>query len=419
MWIGREAGARPSFYLPARLKSVMSSCRGARSFLLAALVLLQPIGHARAQTGQGGPPDAGRANSARTQTGPARRALEAGRVEEALAIANRTLSQNPADGEATAVKIEALLASANRTAALDAYEAWHRVSRTEQDEWLTRIARSELRALADQAETEVEALEALARSGDAEARKALTALAWSDPPTRRSWPAVVALAKTGDEKAGARILQAVRESTGGGKLSALQALGAARVKGAEAVLREALQVRDPMVQAAAAQAAAALDARSLVPDLQKVATGGEQFGRFAAAVALARLGGTGGEELVKAGLESPALDARLQAASARKARGDRAWSTTVAPLLENPEGLVRFHAAELLLDTDRDAALAVLLKGTVDPNPAVRIEVARILTADERLDTAQLRRLLRDGIDRVRLQASAALLRRGTGTGRR
>ena len=120
----------------------------------------------------------------------------------------------------------------------------------------------------------------------------------------------------------------------------------------------------------------------------------------------------GAKRSVEAGLTSPAPDARLLAASALKARGRTGWPDVVRPLLQNPDGLVRFQAAELLLSVERKPALDVLIAGTTDTNLAVRGEVARILAADKLLEVAQFRRLLRDGAPGVRLEAARALLSR-------
>jgi HEAT repeat protein len=220
------------------------------------------------------------------------------------------------------------------------------------------------------------------------------------------------LAEVGDAKAQARVLEAAKASTGSAKVGAIAALAAARVGGSEEVLRESLRARDANIQAAAAEAAATLGLTALVPDLERVAKEGEQFGRFVAAVSAMKLGGRGVDAIVEAGLTSPAPDARLLAASALKARGRSTWVEATRPLLQDLDGVTRFKAAELLLSVDRKPAFDVLMAGTVDPNIAVRAEVARILAADPNLDLAQFRRLLRDGAPRVRLEAARALLNR-------
>ena len=124
------------------------------------------------------------------------------------------------------------------------------------------------------------------------------------------------------------------------------------------MLRESLASSDANLQAAAASSAADLGLKALVPDLERTAKQGDQFGRFAAALAAVRLGSQATLPLVEAGLTSPALDARLMAASAIKARGRTNWVEVARPLLENKDGLIRFQAAELLLSVDRPAAMA-------------------------------------------------------------
>jgi HEAT repeat protein len=166
-----------------------------------------------------------------------------------------------------------------------------------------------------------------------------------------------------------------------------------------------------MLQSTAADGASTLKLKGLVPDLQQVAKTGEMFARFTAAVALAHLGATGGETLLEAGATSPAQDARLRVAGARKARGDKGWIEATRPLLASDDVAVRYQAAAMLLEVDRPAALKVLQTGTQDPNPAVRTLVADVVTKDPGTPVAELRRLLRDGVPRVRLSAAAAILR--------
>jgi hypothetical protein len=133
------------------------------------------------------------------------------------------------------------------------------------------------------------------------------------------------------------------------------------------------------------------------------------FAPFSAAVALARLGATGGESLLDAGATSAAMDARLKVATARKARGDKSWVEAARALLTGDDPVVRYQAAALLFSADRTAATKVLQAGTMDPNPAVRMLVADLLSREPGVPVAELRRLLRDGIPRVRLFAASAI----------
>ena len=345
----------------------------------------------------------------------ARAALERGDAAKALELVAPVIAKEPAHPLAAAVKVDALLGLGERPRALDAYEAWFKVVGAEDAALLNRIAVAELEALQAEPLLQIDALVALSTQRGprgTRARTQLTEFATAVPPSTRSWPAIVALCRLGDAAAAKRAAQAYRESTGSGRVTALDAVIAAGGPGAEPILRDALGVRDAMVQSTAADGASTLKLKGLVPDLQQVAKTGEMFARFTAAIALAHLGATGGEALIEAGATSPAQDARLRVAGARKARGDRGWVDAARPLLTSDDIAVRYQAAAMLIDVDRPAALKVLQTGTQDPNPAVRTLVADVVTKDPGTPVAELRRLLRDGVPRVRLSAAAAILRR-------
>ena len=344
-----------------------------------------------------------------------RAAVERGDAAKALALVDPVLAKEPGHPLAASVKVDALLGLGERSRALDAYEAWFKAVGAEDAALLGRIAVAELEAIQAEPLLQIDALVALSTQQGprgARARTQLTEFATADPPTSRSWPAIVALCRLGDAAAAKRAAQAYRESTGSGRVTALDAVIAAGGPGAEPILRDALGVRDAMVQSTAADGVATLKLKSLVPDLQQVVKTGEMFARFTAAVALAHLGATGGEALLAAGATSPAQDARLRVAGALKAKGDRRWIESTRPLLDSDDIAVRYQAAAMLLEVDRPAALKVLQTGTQDPNPAVRTLVADVVTKDPGTPVAELRRLLRDGVPRVRLSAAAAILRR-------
>ena len=345
----------------------------------------------------------------------ARAALEAGDAAKAIALVDGVLAKEPGHPLAAATKVDASLALGDRLRALDTYDAWYRVVRLENMPVLARIAGAELAALEKDPLLEIDVLAARAAAGGADGTKArarLADLAWATPQTTRSWPAIVALGRLGDRKAADRAAEAYRASSGSGKVTALDAVIAAGGPGAEAILRDALGVRDAMLQSAAADGAATLTLKGLVPELQRVAKDGEMFAKFSAAVALARLGATGGEALIDAAATSPAMDARLKAVVARKARGDKDWLEAAKALFTTQDPVVRYQAAALVAPVDRVAANTVLQPGTLDPNPAVRGMVADLMTQDPGTPVAELRRLLRDGIPRVRFFAAAAILKR-------
>jgi hypothetical protein len=395
------------------------TARIAAVLVLAVLVQAEVTNAAQAPRPPGREPAGARPDAAPTAADrdarAARAALEGGNAARALALVAPVLEQEPGHPLAATVKVDALLGQGHRQQALDAYDAWFGAVKIEDSALLGRIAVAELDALQTEPLLQIDALAALAaRRGNAgtPARARLKALADASPPTPKSWPATVALCRLGDTAAAARAVETYRQSAGSGRVAALEAVIAAGGPRAETILRDALGVQDAMLQSVAADGAAALGLKGLVPALQTVAKEGEMFGRFSAAAALAELGAPGGEALIEAAATSPAMDARLKAARARKARGDKAWVDAARPLLDSPDVAVKYQAAGLLLGVDRRAAMKVLHAGTVDPNPAVRTLVADVLANDVTVPVAELRRLLRDGIPRVRLLAAAGILRR-------
>jgi HEAT repeat protein len=137
--------------------------------------------------------------------------------------------------------------------------------------------------------------------------------------------------------------------------------------------------------------------------------------RLWATVSLARGGDDRAMGQVEQMLASPAADVQLAAAQAWEGRPGP-WVEAVRPLLQNPDGVVRLHAAQALAPVDPDAARQTLHAALSDPNPVVRLESATALdTVIERqpyvLDLPSLRLRLRDRDAHVRLTVASALLR--------
>ena len=241
----------------------------------------------------------------------ARAALERGDAAKALELVAPVIAKEPAHPLAAAVKVDALLGLGERTRALDAYDAWFNVVGAEDSALLTRIAVAELEAL--QAEPLlIDALVALSTQRGprgTRARTQLTEFATADPPSSRSWPAIVALCRLGDATAARRAAQAYRESTGSGRVTALEAVIAA---GGPAPSRSCAMPSASAMRWCSRRRRMARPALKLkaCADLQQVTKTGEMFARFTAAVALAHLGASGGETLLEAGATSPAQDAR-------------------------------------------------------------------------------------------------------------
>jgi hypothetical protein len=103
---------------------------------------------------------------------------------------------------------------------------------------------------------------------------------------------------------------------------------------------------------------------------------------------------------------------RLDLEAGVRVRSVEEDSPAAAAGLKEDDVVVRYQAAALVAPVDRVAATTVLQPGTLDPNPAIRGLVADLMTKDPGTPVAELRRLLRDGIPRVRFFAAAAILKR-------
>ena len=339
----------------------------------------------------------------------ARETLKAGRAAEAIELGDKVLAGAPDNQAAMLVKIDALIALGDGRGALRAYDSFVNATGRDNVDLLATIARAQLKTLAQSTliAVKVDALEALAAHGDAEAKATLQKQLKDDNTSRT---AAEALARLGDKAAAKQLVQLASQAQGGQRAEAISVLATIKDAPAEALLREALKANDPALQAAAADVAAARGMKSLLPDLRQTAIKGIAQGQYRAAVALVALGDAAGRERVAEALASDIPDSRLSAASALRKAGDKSWVPRVEPLLTNPDGLNRYIAAEMLLPENRAAAMKVLHPATADPNPVIRAEVARILAESSLTDLSQLRPYLSDAAPRARLWAARGVL---------
>jgi HEAT repeat protein len=341
----------------------------------------------------------------------ARDSLKSGRAAEAIELSEKVLAGTPDSQPAIVVKLDAMIALGDLRGALRAYDGFVSATGRDHQPVLATIARAQLKALtqATLLAVKVDALEALAAQGDAEAKTTLLALMKDDNASR---PAAEALARLGDKAAAQRVVELATQAQGGQRADAIRALATIKEAPAEALVREALKANDPMLQAAGADVAAARGMKTLLPELRQTATSGIAQGQYRAAVALVALGDSAGRERVAEALASDVPDSRLSAAGALRKSGDKdkSWVARVTPLLNNPDGLNRFFAAEMLLSEDRAAAMRVLHPATADPNPVIRAEAARILAESASTDLSQLRPFLSDPAPRARLWAAKGVL---------
>jgi HEAT repeat protein len=339
----------------------------------------------------------------------ARDALKSGRAANAIELTDNVLSGSPDNLAAMGVKVDAMLSLGDLRGALRSYDQFVMTTGRDDVTVLMPIARAQLKTLTQSTllAVKVDALEALAAHGDAEAKTTLQTL-MKDEATAR--PAAAALARLGDKAAAQRMVELVSQSQGSQRAEAIRALATIKDAPADAIVREALKANDPSLQAAGADVAAARGMKALLPELRQTATAGIAQGQYRAAIALVALGDNTGRERVTEALASEIPDSRLSAAAALRKSGDKSWIERVKPLLANQDGLNRFFAAEMLLSEDRAGAMRVLHPATADPNPVIRAEASRILAEAPSTDVSQLRPFLSDPAPRARLWAAKGIL---------
>lgn len=343
-----------------------------------------------------------------------RKALAAGRIEEAARLSEEALKQTPADAAAARLRIDTLLRMSDRAAALDAYEQFGRAAKKEDDRLLAPIARAELEALAGDAVpmVQVAATERLARLGDAKARQALADRTRREPDAAGGRAATEALARLGDVAAARRLTALAASGPAAVRIPALVALARSGAAERTAAVQSALEDLDPVIRAAAADAAGMGKVTEARGRLKRLLDDRSFLVRLSAAAALKRLGDTAGDALLGAALASELPDARLMAAQGFIGASDRSWVPAIRPLLQNRDGLNRLRAADMLLPIARADAYSTLAEAAEDPNPSVRSEAARILASHRAEAPALMRRLLRDQAAMVRLFAAEALVAR-------
>jgi HEAT repeat protein len=336
---------------------------------------------------------------------------------KAIELAQQLLRADPGNHNALALAVAALAASRQPMQGLDAYEKWIAASRHEDIFLLQPIARGLLRELTESKEPRVRflALAALAEAGDGAAQKQL-----QDAVTDQGAPTEIdaALAASGDQAAIRRLEAQITAGGPRDKSAAIDALAKADAQGSRQALIAALKDPAPPSRMAAANALAELDATDAIPALKAALQEPDPAVRNMIGVALARLGDSSGGVTLASLENSPLGDLRLIAAgAAAKQNPQGAWAEKVRTLLSDPDPLLRLRAASLLMEHDRDtdAAEATLVAGLSDDTPAVRTEAVRALREISRRrpaaqDPTSLRRLLRDRVPDVRIEAAAAIL---------
>ena len=343
-------------------------------------------------------------------------ALAARQTGPAVEAAQQVLKSAPTSHDALSLLVAAQVAAGQPMLALDAYDGWVTVSKHEDPFLLQPIALSVLRQLTASKEPRLRAaaLAALAEAGDPSAQHELQALI-----DEQNAPAGLdaELAAVGDTAAIARLEKQIGPKGVRDKSSSIDALARANAKSSTSAIVSALKDPAAPTRIAAANALAELEATDAIPALKAALRDPDPAVRNMIGVALARLGDESGGVTMESLARSPIGEIRLQAAQAAARQNPQgAWGETVQGLLQDPDPQVRLKAARLLLETGRqsDALNSALGDALGDPTPAVRTEAARLLReVNQRQpgveNPAYLRRLLRDRVPDVQIEAARAL----------
>lgn len=345
----------------------------------------------------------------------ARKALAAGDTKQAVGLADSLLAVDPADATAADIKVRAFADARDTETALDAYEAWRRASRRDDEGMLGVLGRAHLRDLTEipTPQIRVAAFRALALTGDAAARRTLTGIVAEQPETSADGLlARHALASLGDQGAVRDLRRLALSGRPAQRAAVLGLLAEVDPAGLEPAVKAALGGSDVGLRIAALAAVRTAGARTLAAAIRPLLEERPYLVALHAAVALWRLGDRAGERLLRTALQSQLPDARLAAAEAFVSDPDASWTAVVEPLLQGPDALIRLKAATLLLDRN-PAARGVVLRSLRDQNPVIRAEAAKVLASTAIFDAEVAVPLLRDASPWVRLPVAARLARPG------
>jgi HEAT repeat protein len=329
----------------------------------------------------------------------------------AVRSADVILARRPWDRAAIELKINALAATSPERA-LDWYEQAVGPKHGDDPGLLEPIAAATLQQIAGSSDQRLkrQALQSLSDGGIPGARDALDKLP-TTPDNRIA--AAAAAARQGDSAAAEQL------STDAGAAvpqppalaDALESLG----QPGEAGLLLLLKNQNPGARASAAKALGTMKSENARQALRAATQDPDPLVRTTAVISLAKLGDNDAQNSVDRMLASQVPDVQLAAADAWEGR-QGPWVDVVRPLLDNPDGLIRLHAARAIAAVNPDDARRTLSEALSDPNPVVRASAAQLLTDiitanPSAADVAALRQRLRDPDPAVRVPAADALLK--------
>ncbi len=335
-------------------------------------------------------------------------ALAAGRVNDAVSIAEGILKKRPRSHAAFSLKLEALSSGAQPIAALDAYEAWlPNAGRNVDDRGLLRsVAAGLLRRLIADPDVRVRAiaLRRLAEQGDDTALDALRK--YSAQGDQQS---MMALVQQGDAQA----VTALETLAGGGSGRDISAAIDALAEHGDiqpTLLDTLLKDRVPMNRAAAVRALGRSKNPSASQRLEALAQDPDPLVKVAVTLARAQKGEPRALADARTMLSSEVPDIRLLAAEALLSSMPTEAEQAARPLLTNRDGNYRFRAAAIAGRKDPAAVESVVIEGLADPNPVIQQEAGRIAAQTLPDNIVLLRQLLRHADHLVVANAAGAIL---------
>lgn len=375
--------------------------------LIVAFAAVLATGPLQAQTPAGGDV---------TQAIEAAKALKAGgKSAEAADALAAILKKQPANTDAATLQVETLVELNRYDEALKTYDAYVVALKKPDMRVLSRLGRADLvrtvRSKADQPILRAQALERLARQGDADALRALREQAGATSVVSpESLAPVVALARLQDPAGEKRLGEMLNSGTPILRAQVVQAIGQGNVRSQAARLIPLLTDSDLNVRNAAAISLGLLQVKQAIPQLRNAFQNDEAGSvKMFAAVALKQVGDASADTFLEGLLTKGHPEVQVIAAGAWQFATARtpAWDKAARTLLASANDLHRVRAAELLACCDPTAARTVLTSALASPNPLLRSAAARAVESRPELaDGVAVRRMLGDAAVSVRVHGA-------------
>jgi len=335
-----------------------------------------------------------------------------------LVLAPPAAAQTPqAEDASVRAAIQEAVSAGDTRRAYAAYDQFVAASRRQNAALLGPIAVEELRAIAryasDDPRLQAEALERLARHGDTQAFGDLQRMATARPNTPVAALADGALARLGDTAALSRLAAMAASKAMPDKSNVAEALRRSGSREYASALVPLLSDPEYPTRIQAVQGLAELDYAAAIPEIRALLRDEEPQVRSNAALALKRLGDTGGDEQVGAMSRSGVASARLEALQADPSASRAEIEAAARQLAADPDPFTRARAAEALASDDPAAALTIIRRVAEEQDSTARRLAARGLESLKDSDVSLLRRLIEDQNGWVRMYAAGGILNAG------